>query len=117
MIFIIFQTVQVVMTCTTLCFTDSLYIIIIMHLSGQLKVLKTKFKAFASKPDTEVNHRKQLINLVDKHCKLMEFNQNIEDTFHLIILFQIIIITLLLALLGIVSQNLRLEFYCMSSKF
>jgi len=81
-----------------------------MHLSGQLKVLKTKFKAFASKPDTEVNHRKQLIGLIDKHCELMELNRNIEDTFHLVILFQFIIMALLLALLGIVSQTLRSEF-------
>jgi len=86
---------------------DSLYISIILHLTGQLEVLKMKFEAFASRPDTKVNHQKQLISLISRHCKLTELNQNIEDAFHLIILIQLAIATILLALAGDAWQKFR----------
>lgn len=102
-IIIIFQTIQLLMICTMQSVADSFYINVTLHLTGQLKVLKTKFKIFASTPDTQINHRKQFINLINRHCELMEFNQNLEDTFNLIILFQLVIVTFMIALLGIVS--------------
>ncbi|KAL6262767.1 hypothetical protein P5V15_005557 [Pogonomyrmex californicus] len=98
---ITFQSFQLLLICLLQTAADSFYISIIFHLTGQLKVLKTKFEIFGSKPDTPKNYRKQLANLVNRHCELMELNQNLEDTFHLLILFQLVIITLLLALLGL----------------
>jgi len=109
-ILIIFQTFQLLLICTTQFITDSFYINVTLHLAGQLKVLKTKFKIFASKPDTQINYRKQFVSLVNRHCELMELNQNMEDTFNLIILFQLVIVTLLLALLGIVQQTFCIKF-------
>ncbi|XP_028050819.1 odorant receptor 42b [Monomorium pharaonis] len=100
-IFTIVNTVQLLVICTTQSITDCFFINVTLHISGQLKVLKTKFKSFTSKPDTHINYRKQFINLVNRHCKLMEHNQNVEDTFHLCILFQFVSVTLLLALLGL----------------
>lgn len=101
-ILIMFQALEVVTLCLMQCVSDSLYVNVTLHLTGQLKIFKVKFKTFASKPDTVINNRKHLSTLIDRHCKLAELNQNIEDTFHLIILFQLIVITLLLALLGTV---------------
>ncbi|KAL6418961.1 hypothetical protein ACFW04_014127 [Cataglyphis niger] len=100
-ILILFQVFEVVTLCLMQCISDSFYVNVILHLTGQLKILKAKFKTFASKPNTVINNRKHLSILIDRHCKLAELNQNIEDTFHLIILFQLVIITLLLALLGL----------------
>ncbi|XP_071625922.1 uncharacterized protein [Temnothorax longispinosus] len=98
---IMFQTVELLMICVLQSIADSFYIGVTLHLTGQLKLLETKFKIFASKPDARINHRKQFINLVNRHCELVELNQNIEDTFYLIILFQLVIVTLVLALLGL----------------
>lgn len=97
---IIIQNFQVLILCLMQCVLDSFYINITLHLTGQLKILKVKFKTFASKPDNLENNRKHLSKLVDRHCKLAELNQNIKDTFHLIILVQFVIVTILLALLG-----------------
>ncbi|KAG5343729.1 OR2A protein, partial [Acromyrmex charruanus] len=96
-----FQTVQLLMICIMQSIGDSFYINVTLHLTGQLKVLKKKFKNFASKPDTQINHRKRFISLINRHCELTELHQNLEDTFNLIILFQLVIVTLLLALLGL----------------
>lgn len=100
LILIIFQNFQLLILCLMQCVSDSFYINITLHITGQLKILKAKFKTFASKPDNVENNRKHLSKLVNRHCKLAELNKNIEDTFHLIILFQLVIVTLLLALLG-----------------
>lgn len=97
---IILQNLQIIIVTLTQSSVDSFYINIILHLTGQLKVLEMKFKAFASNPDIEINYREQLSSLIKRHCKLTELNQNLEDTFHLIILFQLTIIIILLALLG-----------------
>ncbi|KAG5324313.1 OR13A protein, partial [Pseudoatta argentina] len=94
-----FQTVQLLMICIMQSIGDSFYINVTLHLTGQLKVLKKNFLNFASKPDTQINHRKRFISLINRHCELTELHQNLEDTFNLIILFQLVIVTFLLALL------------------
>lgn len=105
-----FQTVQLLVICIVQPIGDSFYINVTLHLTGQLKILKKRFKNFASRSDTQINHRKHFISLINRHCELAEFNQNLEDTFNLIILFQLVIVTLLLALLGIVYQTFYIEF-------
>lgn len=97
---IVLQIFQINMIAVIQCISDSYYITVILHLAGQLRVLKTKFSTFANKPDTDVNYRKRFVGLVNRHCELIEFIQNLEDTFQLVILYQLIIVTLLLALLG-----------------
>lgn len=84
-----------------------------MHLTGQLKVLKNKFRTFADKQDTEANYRKKFVDLVNRHSELMEYHQNLEDTFHFILLVQLVIITVLLALIGnkIMKDDLHLIYF------
>lgn len=101
MMILIFQSILLIMICTMQAIADSFYINVTLHLNGQLKVLKAKFKIFANKPDTQMNYRKEFSNLVNRHCELMKLNQNMEDTFNLIILFQLVTVTLLFALTGI----------------
>lgn len=82
---------------------DCFYTNVTLHLAGQLELLKIRIKTFASKPDTIVNHRKQFAKLIERHCELMDLNHNLEKTFSLIILYQLLIVTLLLALLGMTT--------------
>lgn len=114
---LIFQSIQILMITTMHSISDSFYINITLHFSGQLNVLKKKFEIFANKLDTQINYRKQFINLINRHCELMKLNQNLEHTFHLIILFQLIVTTLLVALLGIVLNFLCLCIYFLCMLF
>ncbi|XP_072759924.1 odorant receptor 13a-like [Anoplolepis gracilipes] len=111
---IIFQIIQVATLCIMQCVEDSFYINITLHLTGQLKVLKVKFQTFASKPNSVINNKKHLCRFIDRHCKLVEFNRNLEDTFNLVILFQLVIATLLIALLGTICA-LVLNFILLQS--
>lgn len=101
--YVILLTIQIVQTsivCSTQCIIDSFFFNITLHLAGQVEVLKNKFKIFANGADTEANYRKKFVNLVDRHGELMEFYQNLEDTFHFLILFQLVMVTIMLALIG-----------------
>ncbi|XP_039314328.1 odorant receptor 22c-like [Solenopsis invicta] len=115
--FTILHTVQLLSICTAISTLDSFFINVTLHISGQLKVLETKFKTLTSKPDALLIYRKQFIKLINRHCELMEHNQNIEDTFHLIILYQLVTVTLLFALSGIrILIYLRNGIYFESAK-
>ncbi|XP_018397688.1 PREDICTED: uncharacterized protein LOC108775736 [Cyphomyrmex costatus] len=97
-------TIQIVQSSVLsfLLFTvDSFFFNIILHLTGQLEVLKNNFKTFTSEPKTVTNYRKKFVNLVNRHSLLMELYQNLEDTFHFLILYQIVVVTVLLALVGL----------------
>ncbi|XP_011702895.1 PREDICTED: odorant receptor 4-like [Wasmannia auropunctata] len=95
-----FHAFQLTVICTMQSVSDAFYISITLHLTGQLKVLTEKFKMFASNKDTQVN-RKQFISLINRHCELMEYSQNVEETFSINILYKFVGATLLLALLGL----------------
>ncbi|KAF3054460.1 Odorant receptor 324 [Nylanderia fulva] len=74
---------------------------ITMHLAGQLKVLKNTFQTFANKPNTETNYRKKFIGLINRHSKLIEFYQNLEDSFNLCTLINLMMVTIILAFIGL----------------
>ncbi|XP_039314324.1 odorant receptor 63a-like [Solenopsis invicta] len=115
--FTIFQIVLLLVVCTAQSITDSFYISLTLHIAGQLKILETKFKNLSSKPDNQLYYRKQFIKLVNRHCELRDHNQNVEDTFHLVILYQLVTVTLLLALSGIrILIYLRSKIYFESLK-
>lgn len=95
------QIFQMAVICLSQLISEPFYINVTLHLAGQLSILKQKFEKFANKPDTVVNRRKQLASLIDRHCELTELNENLEDTFHLIIFFQIVLAGLLLSITGI----------------
>ncbi|EFN63737.1 Putative odorant receptor 13a [Camponotus floridanus] len=100
-ILLIFQIVQTSLVCSTQCVIDSFFFNITLHLAGQVEVLKNKFKIFANDSNTEANYRKKFVSLVDRHGELMKFYQNLEDTFHLLILVQLVMVTIMLALIGL----------------
>ncbi|XP_070167690.1 odorant receptor 13a-like [Polyergus mexicanus] len=100
-IILLIQIVQTSIICSTQCIIDSFFFNVTMHLSGQLEVLKNRFKIFLSKPDTEANYRKKFVGLINRHSELMEFYQNLEDSFHFFILSQLVMVTIMLALIGL----------------
>lgn len=105
--YVIILTIQIVQTfllCAIQCIVDSFFLNMTVHLTGQLEVLRHKFKIFANERDTEANYRKKFVDLINRHSKLMEFNQNLEDTFHFLVLSQLVITTIMLALLGNIMQ-------------
>lgn len=104
-ILLIIQIVQTSIVCSTQCVIDSFFFNVTLHLAGQVEVLKNKFKIFANDSDTEANYRKKFVSLVDRHGELMEFYQNLEDTFHLFILVQLVMVTILLALIGSICED------------
>ncbi|EGI58732.1 Odorant receptor 47a [Acromyrmex echinatior] len=100
----IILTIQIVQTSllSFLLFTvDSFFFNVTIHLTGQLEVLKNNFKTFTKEPNTEANYRKKFVNFVNRHNLLMELYQNLEDIFHFLILYEIVIVTVLLALIGL----------------
>ncbi|KAF3054474.1 Odorant receptor 271 [Nylanderia fulva] len=106
------QFVQTVMACSVLFLENSFFFNITMHLAGQLEVLKNKFQTFANKPNTEANYRKKFIRLINRHSKLMEFYQNLEDSFNLCILIELVTVTIVLAFIG-----LRINLCLMESNY
>jgi len=94
------QIVQVFALSLLLCIADSLFFNVTIHLTGQLEVLKNKFKTFANELNTEANYRKKFVDLINRHSKLMELYQNLEDSFHFLILSQLVVTTIMLALMG-----------------
>lgn len=94
------QIVQVFALSIMLCIADSFFFNVTMHLTGQLDVLKSKFKTFANELDTEANYRKKFIDLINRHSELMELYQNLEDSFNFLILSQLVVTTVMLALVG-----------------
>ncbi|KAF3054284.1 Odorant receptor 243 [Nylanderia fulva] len=95
------QLVQGVIGCSALFIESSFFFNVTMHFAGQLEVLKNKFQTFANKPNTEANYRKEFIGLINRHSKLIEFYQNLEDSFNLFILIELVTVTIVLAFIGL----------------
>lgn len=99
-IILVIHIVQTYVICSTQGVVDSFFFNVTMHLAGQLEVLRNKFQTFANERNTEANYRKKFIGLVNRHNELIELYQNLEDTFNLYILFQLVTVTIMLALMG-----------------
>ncbi|KAF3054473.1 Odorant receptor 348 [Nylanderia fulva] len=83
------QLVQMVIGASLLFVESSFFFNITMHLAGQLK------------PNTETNYRKKFIGLINRHSKLIEFYQNLEDSFNLCTLINLMMVTIILAFIGL----------------
>ncbi|XP_011878863.1 PREDICTED: uncharacterized protein LOC105568088 [Vollenhovia emeryi] len=97
-------TIQIIQACILsimLGIADSLFFTVTLHLAGQLEVLKSKFQTFANEPNTEANYRKKFVGLINRHSELTELYQNLEDSFHILILSQLVVTTVMLALAGL----------------
>lgn len=99
----IILTIQILQTsiiCFLQCTVDSFFFTLTAHLAGQLGVLKMKFKSFANEKYNVLCCRRKFIGLVNRHSELMEYYQNLEDTYHFLILSQLTIVTVMFALIG-----------------
>ncbi|KAG7191107.1 hypothetical protein KM043_007141, partial [Ampulex compressa] len=80
---------------------DSFFFSMMMHLCGQLEVLSIKLKNLGRYHKTDREHKKELVSLVSRHRQLTEHVKNVEDTFNIIILLQILMSVILIALTSI----------------
>ncbi|KAL6262776.1 hypothetical protein P5V15_005566 [Pogonomyrmex californicus] len=99
-IILVIQILQTISLCIILSIVDTFFFTMTIHLAGQLEVLRKKFTTFANEPDTEANYRKKFVSLINRHSKLTEFYQNLEDTFNFLILSQLVSTTIMIALVG-----------------
>ncbi|KAG7191109.1 hypothetical protein KM043_007143 [Ampulex compressa] len=74
---------------------------IVMHICGQLQVLSMKLKNLGRYHKMNVDYKKELVFLVRRHCELIELVKNVENTFNMVILLQIMLSVILIALGGV----------------
>lgn len=101
------QIFQLAVMCTIQPIVDSFFFNVTMCLTGQLELIKNKFETFANEPDTKANYRKKFVELINRHGELMKYYQNLEGTFHFLVLVQLVVNTVMLAILGNVWPRLR----------
>ncbi|KAL6253412.1 hypothetical protein P5V15_015262 [Pogonomyrmex californicus] len=83
-IILVIQILQTISLCIILSIVDTFFFTMTIHLAGQL----------------EANYRKKFVSLINRHSKLTEFYQNLEDTFNFLILSQLVSTTIMIALVG-----------------
>lgn len=83
------------------CATDSFLFAIIMHLCGQLELLKIRFAEIEKKIADRNHYRKFLGSWIRRHYKLILLAKNIEESFNLNLLIRLSISTIFIAVSGI----------------
>ncbi|TGZ32648.1 hypothetical protein DBV15_09075 [Temnothorax longispinosus] len=61
----VLRVVQAMILSILLCIADCFFFNITIHLTGQLELLKNKFKTFANEPDSKANYRKKFVGLIN----------------------------------------------------
>ncbi|KAK2588075.1 hypothetical protein KPH14_004140 [Odynerus spinipes] len=80
---------------------DSFFFGIVLHLCGQLDILKNCFSNFLDEEcSTKEHRRKEFRAFVERHCRLINLAYNLEDVFHLSIMIQLLMNAYLIALTG-----------------
>nr|AQN78406.1 olfactory receptor 4 [Meteorus pulchricornis] len=98
-IFIV-QIYQLIATCLGNCGNDVFFFGLGMHICGQLEILKNEFRTFVD-VDKMTTDRKRFQLLVRRHTHLMDLVENLEESFNLIILSQLVMSGLLICIMGI----------------
>ncbi|KAL0129874.1 hypothetical protein PUN28_001856 [Cardiocondyla obscurior] len=112
-----FQAVEVFIQSLILCVSDCLFFSVTMHLSGQINVLKNKIAVFAHKPDTETNYQKKFVELLNRHSELTKLYHNLEDSFNIYILIELVMNTIMLAFIGLrINICLNKKYYAEAIK-
>ncbi|XP_024887994.1 uncharacterized protein LOC112464934 [Temnothorax curvispinosus] len=81
------------------CACDVFFFSIIMHLCGQLELLRIQFTMISKTRYDEKRH--VLGPLIKRHCQLIALAKNIEDAFNINILLRFLIISIAIAISGI----------------
>ncbi|XP_043268856.1 odorant receptor 22c-like [Venturia canescens] len=96
------QVVQLVATCLGNCGNDVFFFGIAMHVCGQFEILRMQISTIAVDNNTdETVTRKRLVDLAERHSHLVDLVDKLENTFHLIILAQLLMSALLICIMGV----------------
>lgn len=95
------QMLQAFITYTGECANDNFFFSITMHLCGQVEILKNRFVDFERQINEKHDHRVALGSWIRRHYKLTLLTRNIEEAFNINILLRLSIITVFIAVSGI----------------
>lgn len=79
------------------CGNDVFFFSLTMHLCGQFEVLKTKLSEIEIEKS---DYRKKIGSLVQRHCRLVLLADDLERSFNVVILVQLLMSILLLCIEG-----------------
>ncbi|XP_067210046.1 odorant receptor 13a-like [Linepithema humile] len=98
---LIIQLLQLFILFISECAIDSFFFAITMHLCGQLELLRIHFNKLGKKINEKNHYRNNLRSWIKRHYELIALAKNIEDSFNIIILIRMLIITFTVAISGI----------------
>ncbi|KAK0164891.1 hypothetical protein PV328_003458 [Microctonus aethiopoides] len=101
MFLFIFQSITLIVfdACYSNC--DSFFFGMIMHLSGQFRVLSANFKYFSECSNNEY-YTHQLVKLIERHQHLLTMANGFEDIYNLLILIHFGIAIMIICISGII---------------
>ncbi|XP_060825153.1 odorant receptor 47a-like [Bombus pascuorum] len=108
---LILQATHIFVNAVAHCANDGLFFSLTMHLCGQFEILKMNFTKFELQ---EFGYHKKLQFLVKRHCQLLMLANDLEQTFNMIILVQLLMSALLICIEG-KNMKLLLPLYLFSS--
>ena len=94
---LVLQAMHIFVNAVAHCANDGLFFSLTMHLCGQFEILKMNFAKFKI---GEFGGEKKLRILVKRHCQLAVLADDLEQTFNMIILVQLLMSALLICVEG-----------------
>ncbi|KAF3420952.1 hypothetical protein E2986_13856 [Frieseomelitta varia] len=96
---LVLQAMHIFVNAVAHCANDGLFFSLTMHLCGQFEILKMNFAKFEI---GELGGEKKLRILVKRHCQLAVLANDLEQTFNMIVLIQLLMSALLICVDGFV---------------
>ncbi|KAK9294601.1 hypothetical protein QLX08_010827 [Tetragonisca angustula] len=96
---LVLQAMHIFVNAVAHCANDGLFFSLTMHLCGQFEILKMNFAKFEI---GELGGEKKLRILVKRHCQLAVLANDLEQTFNMIVLVQLLMSALLICVDGFV---------------
>ncbi|KAG7191106.1 hypothetical protein KM043_007140 [Ampulex compressa] len=81
--------------------TDSFVLNITLHLCGQLEILRQKFVDFGERKCSDRERKRELKTLIRRHFTLIQLGENLEQSYNISVLMQLILAACLLAVTGV----------------
>ncbi|XP_043265623.1 odorant receptor 24a-like [Colletes gigas] len=91
------QAAQIFVNVVAHCGNDGFFFYLTMHLCGQFEVLKMNFAEIET---DKSGHRERIGLLVKRHCRLLVLADDLEQSFNMVMLIQLLMSTMLLCVEG-----------------
>ncbi|XP_076629850.1 uncharacterized protein LOC143346024 [Colletes latitarsis] len=94
---LVVQAAQIFVNAVAHCGNDGFFFYLTMHLCGQFEVLKMNFAEIEA---DKSRHRERIGLLVKRHCRLVVLADDLEQSFNMVMLIQLLMSTMLLCVEG-----------------